>query len=374
MSVQKRTRSGTTTYRVRWLEDGTQRSKTFAMKRDADLFDAEVTRRRQLGSLHVLRASRTLDEFVRDSWAPERAHDLASATRVFYAGLYRTHLAPTFAETRLRDITAPKVAAWRAQRQRDGAGAKALREAHSLLGGILGYACELGELEFNAARAVRPARRPTREPVRAWAPREVEALRAQLDDRDGALVSVLAYAGLRPAEALALRWADIREGTILVARACDLEAGAIKTTKSGGHRAVRLLPPLATDLAAWRLRSGRPDATAEVFPAADGEPWEKGDLKNWRVRRWRPALKAAGLPACRPYDLRHSFASLLLAEGRTVHYVAGQLGHGAEQTLRTYGHVIAEYADRVTIVAEDEIRVARGHAAAESGPSVAQVR
>jgi integrase len=102
--------------------------------------------------------------------------------------------------------------------------------------------------------------------------------------------------------------------------------------------------------------------------------WAKGDLKNWRVRRWRPALEAAGLPASRPYDLRHSFASLLLAEGRAVHYVAGQLGHGAEQTLRTYGHVIAEYADRVTIVAEDEIRVARGHRASESGPTVAQGR
>lgn len=35
------------------------------------------------------------------------------------------------------------------------------------------------------------------------------------------------------------------------------------------------------------------------------------------------------------------------------------LGHGAEQTLRTYGHVIAEYADRVNIEAEHEIRLAR---------------
>ncbi|MGH2918504.1 MAG: hypothetical protein ACRDLS_07905, partial [Solirubrobacteraceae bacterium] len=62
----------------------------------------------------------------------------------------------------------------------------------------------------------------------------------------------------------------------------------------------------------------------------------------------------------RPYDLRHTFASLLLAEGRAIHYVAEQLGHGAEQTLRTYGHVIADYRDRQDIDAEAEIRVARG--------------
>ncbi len=146
----------------------------------------------------------------------------------------------------------------------------------------------------------------------------------------------------------------------------------MKTTKSGAHRTVRLLAPLSADLAAWRLRSGRPAAAADVFPAADGRPWDKADLKNWRVRRWRPGLTAAGLPASRPYDLRHSYASLLLAEGRTVHYVAAQLGHGAEQTLRTYGHVIGEYEDRVGIVAEDEIRVARGHATPESCPRVAR--
>jgi integrase len=55
-----------------------------------------------------------------------------------------------------------------------------------------------------------------------------------------------------------------------------------------------------------------------------------------------------------------TFASLLLAEGRSLHYVAEQLGHGAEQTARTYGHVIAEHRDRPAIDAEAEIRVARG--------------
>jgi integrase len=62
----------------------------------------------------------------------------------------------------------------------------------------------------------------------------------------------------------------------------------------------------------------------------------------------------------RPYDLRHSFASLLLAEGRTVHYVAAQLGHSPVLTLNTYGHVMAEYADAGRIDAEAEIAKARG--------------
>jgi hypothetical protein len=61
----------------------------------------------------------------------------------------------------------------------------------------------------------------------------------------------------------------------------------------------------------------------------------------------------------RPYDLRHSFASLLLAEGRQPLYVAAQLGHSVAVLLSTYAHLIAEYADAAPIDAEAEIRRAR---------------
>jgi integrase len=64
--------------------------------------------------------------------------------------------------------------------------------------------------------------------------------------------------------------------------------------------------------------------------------------KQWISRVWEPALEKAGIPYQRPYDLRHSFTSLLLHEGRSVIYVARQLGHSAMLTMRTYGHVIEE--------------------------------
>ena len=97
-----------------------------------------------------------------------------------------------------------------------------------------------------------------------------------------------------------------------------------------------------------------------MFPREGGEAWTKEEWDVFRARGWRTACKRAGLdPAPRPYDLRHSFASLLLAEGRTVHYVAAQLGHSPALTLSTYGHLIAEYADAGAIDAEREIAVAR---------------
>ena len=49
----------------------------------------------------------------------------------------------------------------------------------------------------------------------------------------------------------------------------------------------------------------------------------------------------------------------MLHEGRSVIYVARQLGHGAELTMRTYGHVIDELEDAPRLAAEDAIRTAR---------------
>ena len=73
---------------------------------------------------------------------------------------------------------------------------------------------------------------------------------------------------------------------------------------------------------------------------------DEGRVGRVSSARLATASKRAGLAvAPRPYDLRHSFASLLLAEGRTVHYVAAQLGDSQTLTLSTYGHLIAEYAD-----------------------------
>ena len=91
-----------------------------------------------------------------------------------------------------------------------------------------------------------------------------------------------------------------------------------------------------------------------------GRPWGEGAWQTWRRERWAPACRAAGLdPVPRPYDLRHSFASLMLAEGRQPLQVAKWLGHSPAVLLKTYAHLIEEFADMPNIDAEGEITKAR---------------
>ncbi|MGZ4285259.1 MAG: tyrosine-type recombinase/integrase [Solirubrobacteraceae bacterium] len=182
----------------------------------------------------------------------------------------------------------------------------------------------------------------------------------QTRQRDALIVSLLAYSGIRPGELRALRLADVQANTILVQRAANPD-GTVKATKSERRRPVQLLSPLAQDLREYRLAIGRPSATRLVLVADDANPWDKTAWQIWRNDRWAPACHAAGLHEVpRPYDLRHSFASLLLVEGRQPVYVATQLGHSLAVLLSTYAHLIAEYEDAERIDAEAEIRKARG--------------
>jgi len=369
MSVHRIERNGSVVWRVRWREGGRgsrARTRTFGRKADAAAYEDELRRRRRLGELGLMPGSQeTLDEYVCQTWAQTHAVTLAPKTAKDYAGLYDVHIAPDLGSYKLVELTPEIISRWQAERIAAGAGRVAVLHALALLGSILQRAVESERIARNPARIVRKIKRAPRREVRPLAPATVEKLRAASGERDAALISVLAYAGLRPQEALALCWGHVRDRTLLVERAVSL--GELKDTKTRAHRTVRLLAPLQDDLRAWRQHSGELADGALMFPSASGRPWTKTDWDNWRRRGFDRACMAIALYDARPYDLRHSFASLLLHEGRSVMYVARQLGHDARLTLGTYGHVIDELDDSPQIPAGDAIRAAR------SGPCVTGV-
>ena len=119
---------------------------------------------------------------------------------------------------------------------------------------------------------------------------------------------------------------------------------------------MRLLAPPAKDLAGWQRAS---DGRELVFPRSDGAPWTDHDYRNWRRSTYRRAALATGLEAGRPYDLRHSFVSLLIHEGVTIVEVARQAGHSPEECLRTYAHTFEEFDPSERIRAATAIAQAR---------------
>jgi len=371
VSVEKVNRASGTVWRVRWRDaQGRPRSRVIGRQTDARALDAELKRSKRLGGTALIDNSReTLSEFAQVWWQRHAVPNLQRHTLANYASMLDVHIVPRLGGVRLRSLTPELVGELRAQMTADGVGEQAILKTLVLLQSMLERAVEWRRIESNPARGVRkPSQRRTRV-VRPLPPEGIEAMRAHLLKRgrrlDATLVAVLAYAGLRPGEALGLRWHDVGERTLLVER--SVAFGQLKSTKTGRSRTVRLLAPLAETLAAWHAASSRPGPTDLIFPAPDGSPWNADRARNWRKRPFADAAEAAGVPNTRPYDLRHSFISLLIAQGATVVEVARQAGHAPTVTLDTYAHLFDELAGGEHTSAEALIRAAR---AAQSAPEV----
>ena len=342
--------------------------------------------------------------------------NLAPNTLRSYASLWDAHVLPRLGGFPLRELTPELISRYRTDLAAAGVGEASIRKTLAILQGALERAVEWRRLPTNPARPVRKPSQERQRAVRPLPPDRVEAIRARLLSAgrlgDATLVSVLAYAGLRPAEVLALTWGthprpdDPRRARARGGRGEDDEDRSLST--------VRLLGPLAADLAEWRMGLGRPADDRLVFAMRDGRAWTDDAWRNWRRRvfattaasvelagardrkgltqaqlakqlnvepriiaAWetgrgetgRPAELPAGrivelrqllgLDEVRPYDLRHSAASLLLWEGMSVVEVARQLGHSPTMTLSTYAHVIDELEGGEHCSAEAEIRQAR---------------
>jgi integrase len=273
-------------WEVRYREGGRHRSRTFDRKADAEDFQAEVRRRKRLGTIsHLHVGEELLADFAVEWWRIHARPNLELSTLRRYSQVWDKHVLPRLGMYRLQEVTPEVVADFRAELSERGVGDATVRKALFILQGVMALAVLHGRVAENPVKAVRKPRQASRT-VRPLAPESVERIRLHLRVRDATLVSILPYAGLRPGEALALAWGNVRDRTILVDRAIAL--GTENGTKTNATRTVRLLAPLAEDLALWRRAS---TATELVFPRRDLAPLDRPRL---------PQLAKADLPASCP--------------------------------------------------------------------------
>jgi integrase len=142
------------------------------------------------------------------------------------------------------------------------------------------------------------------------------------------LYGFLAREGLRLGEALGLRWADI-----------DLERAAIKLdeNKSDDPRAWALSPGVAEALAAFRPEGA--EDTDLVFSGLESRRMAEGfrdDLEAAEVGRPELLERTANRQPIRVHDLRATFVTLALANGRSETWVADRTGHKSSVMINRY--------------------------------------
>jgi integrase len=146
------------------------------------------------------------------------------------------------------------------------------------------------------------------------------------------LVAVLVGTGLRLDEALHLRWDDID----LEHRLITVHRGRRGTTKSGRRRAVPIFDSVLPVLREMKLARG---SNVMLWPGKNpGRPLGQASVR----KPFKAAIERANLPReMRLHDLRHTFASLFLAEGGDIFKLCKILGHSSVAiTERTYAHLM----------------------------------
>jgi len=134
------------------------------------------------------------------------------------------------------------------------------------------------------------------------------------------------WTGMRTSELCALLWEDIDfiNGTINVDKGLTMAADEAEPPKTvAGERFIRMLPQARIALMAQKEHTFLEGN--EVFhDSLYGKPWA-GDQP---IRlRWKAILKKAGLRYRRPYQTRHTYASMMLTSGELLGWFSRQLGH-----------------------------------------------
>jgi len=182
-------------------------------------------------------------------------------------------------------------------------------------------------------------------------PLPVAAVRSLVDAmpaRYRALVVMAAGTGLRQGECfgVTLDRVDFLRRQVTVDRQLLLLPGApprLAPPKTDASRRTVPLPGIVVDGLARHLSAFPAGPEGLVFTAADGA----GVRRNRFGEVWRRAVAAAGMPeGTHFHDLRHFYASLLIAHGESVKVVQARLGHKtATETLDTYGHLWPDSED-----------------------------
>ena len=346
-------------YRVRYLDpDGRERSQSFpdGQKRRADKFARDISSDVDRGTYTDPAAgSITLRKYALETWLP--AQTFGPSTRETVERQLRLHILPDLGDARglgsyrlVQLARSPSVIqAWLRGLQTKAD--RPLASSHiklvlSTLSTILNAAVADERITRNPCRvkAVVKPPKPEQRKLIPWESSRVSAIRAALPYRYQAMCDVGAGAGLRQGEVFGLSPDDIDwiRKVVHVRHQVKIVGGrrVFAPPKGAKERDVPLAGPVIMRLSAhlatfpaaevtlpWQKPDGRPVTARLMFTKEDEDAIWRGD---WGRYAWHPALRAAGVTPGRDagfHQLRHHYASLLLADGVDVRTLAEYLGH-----------------------------------------------
>ena len=281
--------------------------------------------------------------------------NLAPKTHRSYEQNVRNHIAPGLGKLALTDVTPPRIQRFLNAKREAGLSPRSVQILHAVTRQALNQALAWRLVSVNAATLI-PTPRAAKFKAPALSARDAQAVLAAVrGDRLEVLVTAALSLGLRQAEALGLRWSDVDldAGILTIPHQLQRVRGTWELTVPKTTRSERTMPLPAVVVTALRKQKVRQLeerlAAGErwrgsqwdlVFTTTVGTPLDGAKV----TRRFQSLLNRAGLARLRFHDLRHGFASLLLAQGVPLPVVMGLMGHNQVATTLHYSHTVPELA------------------------------
>ena len=373
-SIQRRGKRWSVRYDLPTSRDGRRRQRRCTVggtRREAEAVAARILEDLRRGTYADVGRTTLLSHVLKE-WLSECAYRVELKTYERYRSIVDLHIVDALGSVRLRDLGPGSISEaltdWMKQARKDGRpGALSPTSVNHIfrtLSTALNFAVRRGYLAKNPCQAILP-------PPRVKSDRPIitlDALHTLLgyadDDSFRTAIITAIGTGLRCAELVALRWKDIdfENGLLHAWRAATVKEGVLTEKKPKTQRSRRTLALPGFVLSALSVLRNEQSARYEqlALPAQNeetpvfetcGASWKPG---NFSCRFYR-AVKRAGIDKCRLHDLRHTFASLLLASGIDLKVVSDALGHSTiSTTANLYVHIVpalkASAANRLDVL------------------------
>lgn len=308
------------------------------------------------------------------TWRAEMAPQWRRLHRSSVDVIFDAHLLPAFGDKWLSMITKADVLGFRAElvklpgRGRSTLSPSTTNKIFGVLRQCLAEACNRFGLPdpFRGIRRLK-ARRPE---VQPFSLEEVERIRATIRTDFRNYATVRFFTGMRSGEINGLKWkyVDFEKELILVRETFSSGEAEPNAKTETSLRDIPMLPMVKEALQQQFAVRG-PDSEY-VFTTRDGSPI---DAHNFANRVWYPLLRYLGLEKRRPYQTRHTAATLMLASGENPEWIARLMGHANTQMLFT---VYSRFVPNLT--RQDGLAIAgllsrRAHASNNITPSAADL-